>query len=264
MPRSPVAVLGGTFDRLHVGHAALLATALAVGHTVAVGLTTAAYLRAHPKPDGGRIQAYAVRRRALARWLRRHAPAARWRIVPLENRFGRSIEDGIDVLVVSADTAGGGAAVNRERRRLGRPRIPVVVVPLVLADDLLPVSSRRIRAGTIDRHGRRRSPLAVGLAAAPSDRAAAVRGVRDVFPSARIRAVPLPPGRSARARAVRAAERARRGHDLGVAVVRAGAGRWWFAERSAAVALSPRPGTGALRAGVARRLRPGRAAGKGF
>ena len=44
--------LGGTFDRLHVGHVALLRTAFHIGDEVAVGLTSRRFLTAHPKPHG--------------------------------------------------------------------------------------------------------------------------------------------------------------------------------------------------------------------
>jgi pantetheine-phosphate adenylyltransferase len=181
-------VLGGTFDHLHAGHEALLATAFRAGRSVAIGLTTGRYLRGHPKPDERRIQPYAVRRRRLARWLAARYPRARWTIVPISDAFGGSVEEGVAGLVVSADTIGGGRAVNAERARRGRRPVPILVVPLVLADDLRPVSSRRIRSGEIDRDGRRTAPISVEIATnAPADRAALVAGVRRAFPRARVR-----------------------------------------------------------------------------
>jgi pantetheine-phosphate adenylyltransferase len=187
VPRSGRVVLGGTFDHLHVGHEALLATAFRAGRPVAIGLTTTSYLRRHHKPGARRIQAYAVRRRHLAEWLAHRYPRARWTIVPISDAFGGSVEDGVAVLVVSADTVAGGRAVNAERARRGRSTVPVLVVPLVLADDLRPVSSRRIRSGAIDRDGRRISPISVAVVTdRRSDRAAAVAAVRHVFPRARI------------------------------------------------------------------------------
>ncbi len=187
MPRYALAVLGGTFDRFHVGHEALLTAAFRLGRTVAIGVTTEAYLAAHPKPAGRRIAPYSVRRRVLAAWLRRRFPGRPFVIRPLEDRFGGSVGPRVGVLVVSADTAGGGAAVNDERARLGRRRVPVAVVPLVLADDLHPVSSRRIRAGEIDRNGRRRSAIPVELTVGDARAVGwATRAVRAVFPRARI------------------------------------------------------------------------------
>jgi pantetheine-phosphate adenylyltransferase len=152
--RYRVAVLGGTFDRFHVGHQALLRRAFAIADTVGIGVTTPVYLARFPKPWPRRIQSYAERKRILARWLRAHYAAPRWWIAPLVEPFGRSVGPGVDVLVVSADTRAGGRAVNRERRRRGLPRLPVEIVPLKLAKDRRPIASRRIRAGEIDARGR--------------------------------------------------------------------------------------------------------------
>jgi pantetheine-phosphate adenylyltransferase len=256
VPRYALAVLGGTFDRLHAGHAALLSTAFRVGRTVAIGLTTPEYLARHAKPLGGRIQPYAVRRRALLAWLRAHYPRRSYRVVPLRDGFGRSTEEGVGVLVVSADTAAGGRAVNRERRRLGRRPVPVIVVPIVLADDLLPVSSRRIRAGVIDRDGHRRAPIKIGVAAMGPDRKSAREGVRIAFPSVRVRFVsPGKPG-TGRARASAGADRALRGRELGVGIVADRAGDWWVALRSRELVLPPRRLRGPLADVLASVLRP--------
>ena len=124
MRRVRLAVLGGTFDHLHVGHHTLLATAFRTGREVAVGLTTDDYISAHPKPGSRRIQPYSVRRACLVRWIRQNYPRRNWRVTPLENRFGRSVEPEVGALVVSGDTEEGGRAVNRERRRLGRAPVP--------------------------------------------------------------------------------------------------------------------------------------------
>jgi cytidyltransferase-like protein len=187
MPRYARAVLGGTFDRFHVGHEALLSTAFRLGRTVAIGVTTEAYLAAHPKPEVRRIAPHRVRRLTLSRWLRHHFPGRSFSIHALNDRFGGSVGPGVSVLVVSADTTAGAAAVNVERARLSRRPVPVAVVPLVLADDLRPVSSRRIRAREIDRDGRVLGAIPVELHL--DDKAAlgwAGRAVRAVFPRARL------------------------------------------------------------------------------
>lgn len=260
MAQYRVAVLGGTFDRLHIGHTALLRTAFHEGREVAIGVTTVGYLSDHPKPDGRRIQPYAVRRRTLARWLARRYPVRRWRLVPLRDPFGRSIEEGVGVLVVSADTTHGGRAVNAERRRLGRSVLPVVVVPIVLADDLGAVSSRRIRAGEIDRWGHRTAPLSVGLVVrSTTDRAAADLAIRAAFPTARIDPLPFrgAPGRSdPRAIGRDAASLAVRGRDIGISVVPTGPQRWSVVIRSPHLELPPRPIEGQLATGLRRILSP--------
>ncbi|MGC2359247.1 MAG: pantetheine-phosphate adenylyltransferase [Thermoplasmata archaeon] len=234
-------VLGGTFDRLHVGHEALLATAFRAGRSVAIGLTSERYLAGHPKPEGTEIQPFSHRRRVLRRWLSARYPATRWTLVPLDDGFGGSVREGVDALVVSADTAAGADAVNRERGRRGLPTVPVLVVPLVLADDLRPVSSRRIRSGEIDRDGRRRTAIKVGLAVEhPEDRPAASQGIRRAFPRGRVVPVELPrtPGRIA-PRLRNAARLAAGAGELGVAVARPSSRQWAVAVRSADVALEP-------------------------
>ena len=187
MRRYRLAVLGGTFDHLHVGHHALLASAFHAGDSVAVGLTTDRFVATHPKPDPERVQPFRARRAALVRWIRRNFPRRTWRVVPLDDPFGGSVEPEVDVLVVSQDTEAGGRAVNRERRRLGRRGVPLVIVPLALADDLEPVSSRRVRAGIIGTDGRRVAPIRIAVAAQdPRDRAPVERAVRRVFARARV------------------------------------------------------------------------------
>ncbi|MCI4370673.1 MAG: pantetheine-phosphate adenylyltransferase, partial [Thermoplasmata archaeon] len=163
MPRARTAVLGGTFDRLHVGHAALLDAAVRSAEVVRIGLTTERYLAAHPKPLGPRIRPFAARRRALRRFLTRTYPGRPFEIVPLDDGVGRAAEPGVDVLVVSAETLEGAKAVNRLRRERHLPPVRLVVVPHVFATDLRAVTSRRIRAGQLTSNGRRVGPLLVEL-----------------------------------------------------------------------------------------------------
>ncbi|MFI5415452.1 MAG: pantetheine-phosphate adenylyltransferase [Candidatus Lutacidiplasmatales archaeon] len=170
MGRPPTtAVLGGTFDRLHAGHRALLAAAFANASRVRIGLTTSAYLSAHPKPFGDLIRSYAARRRALAAYLRRMFPGRPFEVVPLDDRFGGSVDPGVDVLVVSEETLDGARAVNRERRRRHLPPIRLVVIPVVRADDLRPISSRRIRSGEVRPTGRRSRAVVISLVGVPPE-----------------------------------------------------------------------------------------------
>jgi len=247
--------VGGTFDRFHIGHEALLATAFRAGRAVAIGLTTPEFLSAHPKPRGRAIASVATRRRALTRWLRRNQPGRRWTIVPLRDRFGRSVEEGVDALVVSADTVRGGREVNRERARRGLRPLSLLVVPLVLADDLRPVSSRRIRAGEIGPHGERRATLRVGVAVArEEDRTAVQRALRRSFPSVRTRKVRWRAASGSFAvRARRQAREARARADLGLAVTPL-AGGWLVAVEGPADARLAQPVAGARTAELAHGL----------
>ncbi len=266
MPRFRHVVLGGTFDRFHVGHAALLATAFRAGRSVSVGVTSDRFLADHPKPGIRSIQPFATRSRIVRRWIRARYPGREGAVVPLDDAVGRSAEDGVDALVVSSETVAGGRAVNARRRRLGRRPVPLLVVPLVLADDLRPVSSRRIRAGEIDAEGRRRGPISVGVGLDDSrDRPAVAAALGRAFPWGTVR-FGYVGGRtrgSARKRAVALAAAELRGHDLALGIARKERSGWTVVERSPVVALDPRsiPGgpASALRRGLDRILRPSRA-----
>jgi len=161
--RGRTAVLGGTFDRLHAGHRALLDAAVRSAEVVRIGVTTARYLREHPKPLGEAIRPYAVRRRELLRYLHQRYPSRRFDVVPLDDAVGGAAEPGLDVLVVSSETTAGAAAVNRRRAELHLPPLRVEIVPRVVSDDLRPVSSRRIRAGRLAADGRAIGPTVVEL-----------------------------------------------------------------------------------------------------
>jgi cytidyltransferase-like protein len=158
------AVLGGTFDRLHAGHRALLAAAFELAERVGVGITSDEFLRAHPKPLGEQIEPYRRRRAAVGRYLRTRYGSSRYWLARLDDPWGRSLEPAVRWLVASADTRAGAVSVNAERRKRHLPPVSIRWVPLVIADDLLPVSSRRIRQGAIDRAGHARAPVPIGVA----------------------------------------------------------------------------------------------------
>ncbi|MHB1932475.1 MAG: pantetheine-phosphate adenylyltransferase [Thermoplasmata archaeon] len=145
--------MGGTFDRLHRGHERLLSVANRLGGELRVGLTTADYLRLHPKPDGDRIESYRRRRRHLLAWLTRHRRRP-YRIVPLRDGVGGALEADVTHLVVSEETRPAALKIQAMRRSRGLPLVQLVTVPLLRGEDALPIQSRRIRAGRIDRRGR--------------------------------------------------------------------------------------------------------------
>ena len=183
---------GGTFDILHDGHRALLDAAISLRpDEVVIGVTTDRFAR----ETRSEVNPYPVRERNLRRYLRSRG----WRgfvVEPIDDVFGPADDlADLDALVVSADRAHVGKDLNEARVRKGLRPLDVRAVPMVLSQDGLPIQSRRIRAGTIDRHGKRLSTVRVHVG---TDNPVKVRAVRrvfaDVFDRVRVKAVPVPTG----------------------------------------------------------------------
>jgi len=151
--------VGGTFDRLHVGHMTLILKAFEVGERVLIGLSTDEFARRMGKPAD--VEPYEVRLRELREFLRKRSLEHRAEIVPLRDPYGPAAYDGrVEGLVVSVETAWRAEEINELRRVRGLKPLRVFVVDMVLAEDGRPVSSSRVRAGEVDRFGRIVGPKA--------------------------------------------------------------------------------------------------------
>lgn len=145
--------MGGTFDVLHNGHKRLLKNAFAFGKKVIIGVTTDDFARSLHKPH--KLDRYAKRKSDLERLLKRWGVLSRSRIVPLQDRYGPTVYAiGIGALVVSKRTEKTAYELNDIRKRKGLRPLAIIPVELLLADDKKPISSTRIRRGSIDRKGR--------------------------------------------------------------------------------------------------------------
>lgn len=138
-------VVGGTFDRLHKGHKEILSAAKKLGEVV-VGLTTDEFVSRSKKQRKGIIQPYKERKRAVE--------LLGFEVVPINEPVAQSLDPSYEAMVISGETRKTAEKINQMRRELGAPPLLLVEVPMVLAEDGLPVSSSRIRAGIIDRNGK--------------------------------------------------------------------------------------------------------------
>ncbi len=149
-------ILGGTFYIIHKGHKELINTALNLGH-VTIGLVSDDFLKRW-KPE---LEApYRERKKRLEQFL---VDKDGWEIVSIDDPYKKAVKGDFDTLVVSWETRKRGEKINEIRKRDGKTSLNIEVIPPVLADDLLPISSTRIREAEIDDEGRRLNPVKVNV-----------------------------------------------------------------------------------------------------
>lgn len=147
-------VVGGTFDYLHDGHAAILAKAFELGERVLIGICSDEMEHLLLKDSAG-VQLLELRRGALDELLRSQGWIERAEIVEISDPFGPAIEDPeLEAIVVSPETKKRAKKLNQLRRSRGLKSLKIIEIPFLLAEDGKPISSIRIRYGEIDTHGK--------------------------------------------------------------------------------------------------------------
>lgn len=124
-------VLGGTFDRLHLGHKILLGEGcLFAEENLTVGVTTGEMNLKKSLPE--LIQSTPVRIDSVVQFIETVKPQIGHRVVPITDMFGPTITDpDLQCIVVSDETKKGGDIVNQERQKKGYSALDVYVIDLV-------------------------------------------------------------------------------------------------------------------------------------
>jgi pantetheine-phosphate adenylyltransferase len=143
--------LGGTFYPFHKGHKELLRKAFQVaGPTGSVFIGVTSTVMAKKK---GTIASYRERKRVIERFLSVENVLQLASIHPLSNIFGPTLQQDFDAIIVSPETKAAAQEINKKRLQLGKKPMQIVVVPFVLSEDGIPISSSRIRRKEIDENG---------------------------------------------------------------------------------------------------------------
>ena len=144
-------VVGGTFDRLHLGHKALLRKAFEVGEYVYVGLTSDEMIR--EKPHADKILPYEIRLKDLIKFFEVNG-YSNYRIIKIHTAIGFAGDmKSLEAIVVSEETYKGALIVNRARKEKGLKPLEIVTIGLVRSSLGAKISSSLIRAGLIDPFG---------------------------------------------------------------------------------------------------------------
>ncbi len=144
--------IGGTFDKLHKGHKTLIKKAFEKAGdkgSVFIGVTTDDFAKdkKNVKPLKERInnvQAYLNKKKYYNKYV----------IKPISDRYGPSINNDFDAIVVSTETIKTAKEINNKRTKIGKKPLEIVEIKPVLAEDGLRISSTRIRNNEIDENGK--------------------------------------------------------------------------------------------------------------
>ncbi len=145
--------LGGTFDRLHKGHEAMLTRAFAVGDRVTIGLTSDLFVQKFRSQQD--IPPFFERKKKIADWTASADYENRVTIIAIDDPYEPAASQGdLDAIMVTPDNRIRGEEINTRRVAKGLPVLTLVEVPLLAAEDSKIVSSTRVRNGEIDPAGR--------------------------------------------------------------------------------------------------------------
>lgn len=144
--------VGGTFDKLHKGHEALLMKAFDAGEHVQIGLCSDDFAKRLSKPHI--TASYDQRLRELDVFLNQNGLRKRAEIVCIADLYGATLSDrSIEALVVSRETEPTALLINKKRREAGLPPLQIFAIDMIPSDNHIPISTTRIRCGEIDREG---------------------------------------------------------------------------------------------------------------
>jgi len=141
-------IIGGTFDILHNGHKALLERAFALGR-VSIGLVSDAMAKRIKKR---KVADFKERKKELKRFIKKNFKAEA-NIFKIKDKFGPTLEESFDFIVVSPETRQTALKINKKRLELGKKPIKIIKIDFVLTEGKKPISSTKIAKGEIDREG---------------------------------------------------------------------------------------------------------------
>jgi len=144
--------IGGAFDPFHKGHKFLIRKALELAGErgfVFIGITDGEIIK--NKED---VTSFKERKKAIEQFLAEVKSSRTVTIQPIYDKFGPSIEEDFDAIVVSPETIATAEEINKERKKLQKKPLKIVQISFVIADDNLPISSTRIRRREINENGR--------------------------------------------------------------------------------------------------------------
>ena len=144
--------IGGTFNRLHKGHKFLIKKALEIAGEkgyVFIGITSGKMIESKRN-----VESYKEREKAIEQFLLEKKLSIKVKIGPIYDKFGPSIKEDFDAIVVSPETETTADEINKERKKLQKKPLKIILISFVLAEDDLPISSTRVLRNEINENGK--------------------------------------------------------------------------------------------------------------
>jgi len=143
--------IGGTFDKLHKGHRALINKAFEVAGRdgfVFIGLTKGNIIR-----NKKYIRSFSKRKKLIESYILKSEFLTDFEIEPIKDKYGPSTDKDFDAIIVSPETKETAIEINEIRKKKKKGVLKIIEIPFVLADDGKPISSTRIKNKEIDEEG---------------------------------------------------------------------------------------------------------------
>jgi len=144
--------IGGTFNPLHKGHKLLIEKAFEVAEkqgSVFIGITTGEIVKG--KMD---VESFEERKKDIEKYLHEKDFIKRVTVKPIIDKYGPSIEEEFDAIVISPETRKTAEEINEKRKKKRKKPLKIIQISFVLTEDGRPISSSRIRKHEIDEDGR--------------------------------------------------------------------------------------------------------------
>ena len=144
--------IGGTFDILHRGHKLLINKAFEIAGKfgyVFIGITTGEMI--NKKGDG---KCFKEREKTVEEYISKKKLSGHYLIKPIYDKYGPSLKEDFDAIIVSPETRPTAKEINKIRRQNSKKPLQIIQIPFVLADDNISISSSRIKNKKIDEEGR--------------------------------------------------------------------------------------------------------------
>ncbi len=144
--------IGGTFNQLHKGHKLLIDKAIKIAGKkgyLFIGVTEGkiSAIKNNVKP-------YEERKKAIRKYIEEKKTIPEIDIKPIVDKYGPSINEDFNAIVVSPETRVTAEEINIKRKKIGKKLLEIVQIPFVLADDGKPISSSRIEEKEINKNGK--------------------------------------------------------------------------------------------------------------